>query len=258
MTDKHGDFIWYELQTPDPDASKAFYDQAVGWTIEARPSGPTDYRMIDTGTGLVGGVLRLTPEMTAGGAVPRWVGYVGVDEVDASVAAVEAAGGRTLMPAHDLPGVGCLAMLADPEAKPFYVMRGASDETSTAFLPGEKSFGHAVWNELAAADPDRALAFYGAAFGWRAEGGMPMGELGEYRFFHQGDAAIGAVMPKVMGADGWLFYFHIPDIDDAATRVRDAGGRIEQEPVEIPGGGYSLVARDPQAVRFGLVGRRVR
>lgn len=253
---KHGDFIWYELMTPDPDASASFYDEVVGWTVEAQPSGPMDYRMIDTGAGLVGGVLGLTPKMTAGGAAPRWVGYVGVDDVDASVLAVEAAGGRTLMPAHDLSGVGRMAMLADPDGARFYVMRGASDETSTAFLPGEESYGHAVWNELAAADPARAIAFYGGAFGWRAEGGMPMGELGEYRFLHQGDTAIGAVMPKVMGADGWLYHFLVPDIDAAVDRVRDAGGEVHQEPVEIPGGAYSMVARDPHGARFGLVGRR--
>lgn len=253
---RRGDFIWYELQASDPDAAKAFYDAAVGWTVEARPSGPMDYRMIDTGTGLVGGVMRITPEMAAGGAAARWVGYVGVDAVDENVAAIEAAGGRTLMPPHDLAGVGRLAMLADPDGAPFYVMRGAPEGTSTAFLPGGESFGHVVWNELAAADPARAIAFYGAAFGWRAEGGMPMGELGEYRFLQAGDVGIGAVMPRIMGAEGWLFYFLVPDIDAAADRLREAGGTVEQEPVEIPGGAYSLAARDPQGARFGLVGRR--
>ena len=70
MANKHGDFIWYELATPDPDASKAFYDDVVGWTIEAAPSGPMDYRMIAAADGLVGGVARLSPDMEAGGARP--------------------------------------------------------------------------------------------------------------------------------------------------------------------------------------------
>src|SRR4051812_42018621 len=41
-----GDYIWYELITPDPVAAKAFYDAVVGWTIEPQPSGEMDYRMI--------------------------------------------------------------------------------------------------------------------------------------------------------------------------------------------------------------------
>ena len=35
MANAHGEFIWYELMTPDPDASKIFYDSVVGWTIGA-------------------------------------------------------------------------------------------------------------------------------------------------------------------------------------------------------------------------------
>ena len=35
MTNPTGNFVWYELISPDPDASKAFYDAVVGWTVEA-------------------------------------------------------------------------------------------------------------------------------------------------------------------------------------------------------------------------------
>ena len=41
-----GDFIWYELLTPDPQGSKVFYDSVVGWDIEPEPAGEMDYRMI--------------------------------------------------------------------------------------------------------------------------------------------------------------------------------------------------------------------
>ena len=56
MRNQHGDFIWYELMTRDPAAAKQFYDPVAGWTIEPQPSGEMDYRMIDTGDGLVGGM----------------------------------------------------------------------------------------------------------------------------------------------------------------------------------------------------------
>jgi len=33
MQNKHGDFIWYELLTPDLKAAQSFYSKVVGWTF---------------------------------------------------------------------------------------------------------------------------------------------------------------------------------------------------------------------------------
>src|SRR3990170_2568514 len=121
MPNPHGSFIWYELITPDPDGSKRFYDAVVGWDIEAQPSGDMDYRMIRRSDGgHAGGVLRLSDDMASHGARPVWLGYIGVDDVDASVAATEQSGGKALMPATDMPGVGRIAMVADAQGAPFY------------------------------------------------------------------------------------------------------------------------------------------
>ena len=74
-SDPHGNFIWYELMTPDPDGAKAFYDAVVGWDIEPEPTGEAvmDYRMIRRSDGgNAGGVLRITEEMASHGARPGW------------------------------------------------------------------------------------------------------------------------------------------------------------------------------------------
>lgn len=258
MTNPHGTPIWYELLTPDHAASKRFYDAVIGWTIGDKPPGDLDYRMISAGDGQVGGVMALTEAMTTGGAKPSWLFYLGVDDVDATADRITAAGGAVLMPPVDLPGVGRMAFVADPMGAPFYIMRGSSDAQSTAFRYQDTAApGHAIWNELSAPDPAAAIAFYAQLFGWRQEGAMRMGELGEYQFIHDANGAIGAVMPVMPDArPGWLFYFMVTEIDAAASRVAQAGGAIEQEPVEIPGGSFSLVATDPHGVRFGLVGDR--
>ncbi len=135
MRNPHGDFIWYELPTNNPAAAKAFYDPVAGWNIDAAAAGDIDYRMIDTGDGAVGGTMTLTREMTEHGAKPTWLGYIGVDDVEATIADIEARGGKVLMPAYDMDGVGRIATVTDPQGNPFYVMRGASDETSTSFDP---------------------------------------------------------------------------------------------------------------------------
>ena len=247
--------IWYELMTADPDASKAFYDTVIGWTIEAQPSGPMDYRMIDSGNGgQVGGVMRLTEEMIAGGAKPTWLFYIGVDDVDASIAKIEAAGGSVLMPAWDIPGIGRLAMVADPQGIPFYIMRGASDASSAAFE--RTGMGKCNWNELSTPDQAGANAFYASVFGWTYPDKMPMGDMGDYVFVEAGGQTIGATMqtPPQGQPSAWQFYFRAPDIEAAAAKVTAQGGTVHAGPMDVPGGDRIIVASDPHGVMFGVVG----
>jgi uncharacterized protein len=265
MTNQHGDFIWYELLTKDADAAGGFYGKVIGWSSQDSGQADMDYRLFSSGDGSdpvdgVGGYMAITPEMEAGGAQPCWLGYIAVDDVDASVAAITASGGTLYMPAMDIEGVGRMAMVADPQGAPFYVMRGASDETSHSFAGYESKVGHCGWNELSTTDPKAAKVFYGAQFGWAKDGELDMGPLGKYEFLKVsgGRFNLGAVMPKMpeTPASMWTFYFRVRDINEAVAAITAHGGKVLTGPHEIPDGDFSLSAMDPDGAAFGLVGSR--
>lgn len=265
MANKHGDFIWYELMTNDADGARVFYSAVVGWDIEAQASGPMDYRMIAASDGPVAGMMPLTAEMQSNGARPCWMGYINVDDVDASTAKIKAVGGSIHMEPWDIPGIGRMAFVADPQGVMFYIMKPTPpadnpDAQSTSFAATEPMVGHCAWNELSTTDPEAAKAFYGTLFGWVKEGEMDMGPLGKYEFLKdaEGRFGLGAVMPKMpeMPVPFWTYYFRVPDIDAAVDAVKANGGTILQEPIEIPGGDYSLAGIDPHGVHFALVGAR--
>ena len=263
MSNRQGDFIWYELMTDDVSAAQKFYGDIFGW--QSIDSGQTHQRYEiqlaqdpDTGeTNAVGAFLQLDEDMLAGGARPAWVGYIGVSDVDASVAGVVKAGGSVLMPAWEVPEVGRMAMLTDPEGVPFYTMRGASDQKSMAFADDRPRLGHCAWNELAADDPKAAMAFYCGQFGWQKDGEMDMGPMGNYEFLRHG-GLIGAIMRKPAEAlmPMWHFYFRVADIDVAVKKITSGGGKILQGPQEIPGGEFTINAEDPQRAPFSVIGAR--
>jgi len=254
MANKHGEFIWYELITRDIAGARTFYEEVVGWTIGAASEMPgMDYRMIEAPDATVGGAMQISADMAAQGVRAGWIGYVGVEDVDASVDAIKAMGGAIHMGPSDIPGVGRLAMAADPRGALFYVMRGAVEGTSTAFAPGKA--GHAVWNELTTPDPDGAHAFYGKLFGWTNPESMPMGEMGDYRFLNLGDLRLGATMYGA-GPAFWQPYFSVASIDAAMEAVKRGGGTIDSGPHEVPGGDHIIVGTDPQGARFALAGPR--
>jgi len=255
MPNPEGTPIWYELITADPLASKKFYDHVIGWTVDPDPMSPEmDYRGINVaGGGMVGGVMRLTDDMAANGGKPTWLFYIGVDDVDASVAKVKANGGAVHMPPWDIPGVGRIAMVADPQGIPFYVMRGASDQNSTAFE--RTGMGKCNWNELNTPDQASANKFYADTFGWTYPDKMSMGEMGDYIFIDAAGQTIGATMTvQPHDSAGWRFYFRTPNIEDTAKKVGEAGGSVLAGPMDVPGGDRIIVATDSHGVVFGAVG----
>lgn len=263
--DDRGSFIWYELMTTDPVGAKAFYDAVVGWDVDtsnAMPGGEMDYRMIKRSDGgNAGGLLTLTDEMTSGGARPGWFGYVHVPDVDAAAAEIEKAGGATQMPPMDMPGVGRMAMVADPWGAPIYLMNPtppADDPDAKSDVFDYAKAQHMRWNELQTDDPAGAVALYTGLLGWKQDGAMPMGELGDYLFIGKDGGMIGAIMPRMKEVPSslWTYYIGVDDIDRAVGAAKAGGGTIVQEPILIPGGEFSAVGVDPQGAAFGLVGPR--
>lgn len=253
---KQGDFIWYELLTTDADAAEKFYRELVGWTIDNPDQDGIDYRILSAPDGPVGGLMQLSPEMLSGGAGPGWLGYIAVMDVDATVSSIQAAGGGVLMPPMDMEGVGRMAFVHDPQGNPFYVMRGASGETSRAF--DREAVGHVAWNELVTTDQKVALDFYTGHFGWSAGDAMPINESSEYRFVHQGDVMLGAMMNRTSdsGAPGWIVYWRVPDAGAAHLKAAELGATLDSEPMEVPGGDHVFTGTDPQGARFAICGGR--
>lgn len=254
MPNPDGTYIWYELLTTDPDAAGDFYSKIVGWTArDAGMGGGMDYRLLAAPDADVGGLMKLPQGAPM---APGWLGYIGVGDVDAKTEEVKRNGGTIHMPPADIPGVGRFSMVADPQGVVFYLMRGNSDQPSTAFKP--TADGHCAWNELITSDQDGALDFYTKLFGWEKGDAMPMGEMGDYRFINHGGEMIGAVMNRQK--DGpppmWNYYFRVDSAEAAAERIRQNGGTVTFGPMEVPGGDWALNGIDPQGASFGLVGRR--
>lgn len=116
----HGAFSWSELMTSDPAAATAFYGALFGWTVQTSEMGEAPYHMMKIGDTAVGGVMGMPP-----GAPPmpsHWGCYVTVQNVEDTVAKCGALGGKTLVPPMDVPGVGRMAVIQDPQGATLSLM----------------------------------------------------------------------------------------------------------------------------------------
>ena len=252
MSQQPSQFVWYELLTSDPDAAASFYGAVVGWTVQPSGMPGMDYRMLQMGQTMVGGLMAIPAEAAAGGMRPAWLAYVTVPDVDEALEAITATGGGVRVPPTDIPGVGRFAMITDPQGAAIYIMTPMAEGASEAFAPGRP--GHGGWNELSTTDWEAAWSFYSEHFGWTKDRAMDMGPMGTYQLFNTGGEAVGAMMNNArVPHPFWLYYFCVEDINAAKARVLEAGGAVHNGPMEVPGPLWIIQAQDPQGAMFALV-----
>jgi uncharacterized protein len=246
-------FVWYELMTTDTAAATRFYADVVGWTPSDAQMPGMEYTLLGAAAGQVGGLMALPAEAAAHGARPGWLGYLAVADVDASVSAIQAAGGALHHGPMDVPGVGRMATVGDPQGAVFCVFKDVSPNPSSA-AQGEGA-GQVGWNELMAGNGATAWDFYSAHFGWQKADAMDMGPMGVYQMFGTGGAPVGGMMskPPELPVACWNFYFNVPALDAAVARLKAGGGQVLNGPMEVPGGSWIVNAMDPQGAAFSLV-----
>jgi uncharacterized protein len=256
MATPNGRFVWYELMTTDRAAARAFYSQVVGWhPIDAQMPG-MDYWMFAAGEQPVAGLMDLPEDARKMGTPPSWIGYVAVEDVDATAAQATANGGRVYVPPTDIPNVGRFAIVADPQGAALALFKSANPEQDQP--PPMDAQGRVGWHELHAADYASAFDFYAKLFGWRKYDAMDMGEMGIYQIFGTADTTLGGMMTKspMEPVPHWNYYFNVGNIDEAAERVKSAGGQVVFGPDPVPGGAFILMGVDPQGAAFALLGSR--
>jgi predicted enzyme related to lactoylglutathione lyase len=129
--------------------------------------------------------------------------------------------------------------------------------------------GVPCWVDASEPDPEAAVDFYRGLFGWDFEEALPPGSDGKYVIargeaasssifdisgeLRSGDvAAIRSVPEGAPPAAMWNTYFWVDSADDAAAKVRDAGGSVAVEPFDFLDACRTAVFTDPEGAAFSV------
>jgi uncharacterized protein len=245
----NGQFVWYELTTPDVEAAKKFYPRVAGWGTQAFDR---DYTMWTNGGVPIAGLFQLSDEMRQQGVPPNWMPYVESSNVDETAAKAVSLGGRVVHGPVDIPGTGRFAVVQDPHSAVFGVYR--PDNPGRAW-DGTPVVGRFSWHELMTTDHTAAFEFYRALFGWEKTGEMDMGGGQTYLMFGQGGKMYGGIFtrpPEMAGMHPfWLIYIHVKDVARAVAAATKAGATVHRPQMDIPGGSIAILG-DPQGAGFAF------
>jgi hypothetical protein len=194
----------------------------------------------------------LQPMPEGAEAPPNWLGYIGTPDVKATTELAESLGATVFVRLMEIPTVGTMSVLADPQGAMFAAYTPATAADCPVMPAG---IGEFAWHELATTDIDAAFAFYQRLFGWEKHEVHDMGHMGLYMEYGVPGLSLGGIYTKpaeMPGPPSWLYYVRVPDLDAGVERVKAQGGSVILEPIDVPGGDRVAVFADPQGAAFAF------
>ncbi|KDN83980.1 VOC family protein [Kitasatospora cheerisanensis] len=114
--------------------------------------------------------------------------------------------------------------------------------------------GTPVWADAMFTDLEGAKSFYGEVLGWTF--GESSTEYGDYTQAYRDGKAVAAIVPPMPGQgpgqSAWVLYLASVDVNATAARIREAGGALLLEPMQVGTFGSMAIAKDPAGVVFGI------
>ena len=235
-----GAIVWREAASTDLDRTTAFYETLFGWTHHDSEMGHGGvYRHFRAGGADIAGGYQIGGPMA--GTPPHWMQYLSVVDVDAAAEQARALGGTIVMGPFEIPDVGRVAYVRDPQGAHIALFRdGKGDAPASTERPAVGTF---CWESLMATDKQAAAHFYTTVTALRAKELMGMATLALGDSPADGVADIGDAPPG--GHAAWLSHVVVADLDQSRAQAESLGASVLMREVPIPGVGRICVIQDP-------------
>ena len=241
-----GLFVWHEVGTTDLQAGEDFYSKVAGWKAESW-SQNSSYKLFVAKRESKAGLYLIMDLPNTVTPPPSWLSYIGTPDVDATVRQAVELGGKVVVPAYNVPSVGRMAHLQDPQGALFAV---SSQEDRSRYT--EPQLGDFSWHELLTTNWNTAFEFYAKLFGWEKMEAMDMGPQGTYQIFGTAGHQLGGMFNPgpLPGGPLWIPYVMVADARRTAEIAKELGATIAQGPSEVPGGDWVFTGVDRQGAMF--------
>jgi predicted enzyme related to lactoylglutathione lyase len=244
-----GKLIWADLFTTDPDGASKFYCDLLGWTAAPLEQKGRSYTVFSNQGRPVAG---LAPRSVQGGSHPsRWIGYLAVADIDATLVTAAKDGATVRAPSHGFPDRGHQAIVSDKESVPIGLLQSSSGDPAD----GEPRPGDWNWFELYVKSPADEAAFYKDVFGIVSEPDTKTDRKGDF-IISSGGQARGGVAPIPGEADAkpsWLGVIRVADLDATLAKVPGLGGQVLVAPHAVEYGSRFAIILDSTGGTVGLV-----
>ena len=244
-----GKIVWADLFTDEPEAATRFYRELFHWTVETTTHEGRVYAIFSNHGHPVAGLTPRSGKYAK--RASRWINYIAVDDLKATLALVATAGGKLRAPARDFPDRGMQAIVSDNDDSPVGLLQSSSGDA----IDDEPDEGEWNWFELYATEPKLTGKFYGRVFNYVVAPDARTERKNDFLLSSE-DIPRAGVAPRPDRAEaraGWLGVMRVGDIGATLARVPELGGEILVPPRDVAYGSRFAIIADPTGGTVGLV-----
>jgi uncharacterized protein len=237
---------WADITVGSLERARAFYGPLLGWEFEAGGAETGGYTVATVGGRRVAGLGEAVSSHPTEQTEQRaWCVYLATDDISTTLLRAGAAGARVMIRATAIPGLGTMAIAADPSGAVF----GLWESHRLTGWDTTDEPGTVVWSEVMSDDQPLALAFYRQVFDLDADDLSADGFV--YATLRRGEAPVAGVGASDSGS-AWSLYFSVTDIDASAAHVVELGGAVLSGPFDSPFGRNARI-RGPFGETFVII-----
>jgi predicted enzyme related to lactoylglutathione lyase len=233
---------WVEVAADDTAKAIKFYTELFGWSSQSIGDDSFEYHILMNGDKTIGGLSgKMNP-----GQPSAWLTYFETDDIEQTIADVNANGGMTYMPATPMPG-GLFTIASDPAGAPLGIVQSTSLNDSYA------EQGGLLWYELEVAKEElfeKNLEFYKKVFGWTSKIEVESPEMTYATVGQVIGVYTGSEFPEYFkGQSQWSVTFAEEDVEAFAKKAEALGAKVESISKGTPYGDFAML-RDPEGAFF--------
>lgn len=232
-----GTFCWADLMPADQGRALTFYSQLAGWNVIGGPaSGGYGLAFLgeDENDGRI--VAGVNPAVPGGNA--NWTLYLATDDVSITLGRIGRAGGKELVPATEIPGMGIAALAADPTGAPFGLWQAKGHDGFEAFAEP----GAFCWAEVYSSDAARTRDFFVKALGLESSVLEESEAFTYYQLTAPGESdptfgvmQMGNAFPASTTSH-FAGYLNVSNVDEMINRMALRGASVINAPSDTPFG----------------------
>jgi predicted enzyme related to lactoylglutathione lyase len=245
-----GKLIWADLFTSRPDAAASFYCNLLGWTSQTIDQKGRSYIILSNAGSPIAGIT--TRHKQPDNKPSRWIGYLSVYDLTATLQLVDKSGGRIHAKAREFPSRGFQAIIGDNEGNAIGLLQSTSGDPIDDVTPP----GGWNWFELYVSNPQDSANFYHAVLGYDVAPETHSDRKSEFILASEGvnRAGIAPLPANAAGASpSWLGVIRVADLDAALAKTTQLGGSVLLPPRAAEYGSRFAIISDPTGGELGLV-----